>query len=555
MKFYKKIIAVALICAELMFSTSLGFADNYKVIGRNPDGSVNIPTDQIITPAGKQVEFAGRPNAVALSPDGKTAAFNIGGYSNGATPDYNPIITIDLTSGKIKQKFTLSTKERGGSYTGIIYSKSGDKLYASFGDGKILEFNVDKSGQLTLNKEIELPKNKDGKTSDPGGLALSSDNSKLYVALSRNNSIGVIDLTEKKMISEIPVGNAPYTILIDGNIGYVTNEGGKTAASGDYTNDSSGTPIISNSNTGMASTGTVSVVDLTLNKTIKNIDVGLHPTAICQNSSDIFVTNTNSDTISVINKATKLLVKTITVQPYPNAPFGSQPNAITMMGDKRLVVSLGSNNALAIYEWNGEKEAVKFEGLIPTGWFPGDVVNDPQLKSLVVANIKGVGSLGRENAIGPYKENNKTGHAVYSWLGSASIIPSPDKASLENYTKQVNTNNKWEKQGSNANSSEKKAIPIHLGEPSLIKHVFYVIKENRTYDQVLGDIKKGNGDPSLTLFGDKVTPNQHALANKYPLLDNFYCSGSVSADGHQWTDQALAPDYLERQFAGGFPRS
>ncbi|AEE14492.1 40-residue YVTN family beta-propeller repeat protein [Thermodesulfobium narugense DSM 14796] len=539
--------------------------------------SLWIPTDQNLTPAGKQILIPGRPNAIAISPDGNMVALNVGGYPNNLTPNYYPIVLVNLKEGKIIQNISLSKGERGGSYTGIVYSKDGSKLYASFSDGKILDFDVDSNGLLTLSKVIKLPESVDGKTSDPGGLSISPDNSKLYVALSRNNSIGIINLSNDKFEGEIPVGNAPYTILIDSNLAFVTNQGGRVATIGDYTNYSSGTSIISNPSTGAASTGTVSVVDLNTKSVIKNIPVGLQPTAMCQNTEDLFVTNVNNDTISVINKKSLNVVKTISVHPYPNSIFGSQPNAIAIYKNK-LYVSLGSNNAIAVYDWNGENEAVKFDGLIPTGWYPGDIAFDKALNIVVVANIKGVGSLGKEVPFDRSKEF--FGHSVYAWLGSISIVKYPDEKVLSDYTKQVYENNNWnnllsENAQANNNSGIFKvplqitepqnkisnyqfgisvSIPLHSGELSAIKHVFYIIKENRPYDQVFGDIKEGNGDPKLVLFGEKVTPNQHALAKDFVLFDNFYCSGSVSADGHQFTDQGLDPDYVERQF-GDFPRS
>jgi YVTN family beta-propeller protein len=537
---------ILILVLQFLFLQTTSFAEN----------SVSIPTDQILTPAGEQTLFSGRPNAIAINPDGKTAVANVGGYSNNFTPEYAPIVVINLNESKVIQKFSLSKSERGGSYTGIIYSDDGSKLYASFSDGKILDFNVDKDGLLTLYKIIELPTNIDGRTSDPGGLAISSDGSKLYVALSRNNSIGIVDLSTDKFIGEIPVGNVPYTILIDKNMAFVSNQGGRVATPNDFTNYSSGTSIVSNPTSGMSSTGTVSVIDLSTNSVVKNITVGLQPTAMCQNKEDIFVTNTNSDTISVINKQSLVAVKTISIHPYPNSIFGSQPNAIAISGDNKLFVSLGSNNAIAVYDWNGENEAVKFDGLIPTGWYPGDIAIDKALNSIVVANIKGLGSLGKEVPFGSSKQH--FGHSVYAWLGSISVIKYPDEKDLAEYTKQVYIDNNWDKLLSDNikenHISSPVPVPLILGEPSTIKHVFYIIKENRPYDQVLGDMKEGNGDPDLVVFGEKTTPNEHALAKDFILFDNFYCSGSVSADGHQWTDQGLNPDYIERQF-GDFPRS
>ncbi|GMA66010.1 alkaline phosphatase family protein [Alicyclobacillus fastidiosus] len=552
----RNLIVGVTLATVLAGSTSVMAAEHkYYTVGRQQNGSVVLPTDQVITPAGQQAEFPGRPAAVAVSPDGKTAAYNVDGLGYGDTPGYDPIVTVDLTTGKVKQKFTLTTNQHAGSYTGIIYSKDGSHLYVSYSENQIADFNVASDGTLSLNDVITLPG-----TPVPGALALSPDGKTLYVALSRNNALGVIDLTNHQLVKQIPVGNAPYGVVIDGSKAYVSNEGGRTAKPGDYTNDSSGTPIVSNPKTGAASTGTVSVVDLSTQAVTANMEVGLQPTAMYKSGQYLFVANTNNDTVSVIDTQTQQVIKTITIQPYPNAPFGSQPNAITMMPGNRLVVSLGSNNALAVYDWQGPREAVRFEGLIPTGWFPGGVALDPQYNRLVVANIKGVGSLDSQNFIGPSGPDGRTGYATYDFLGSTSLIPYPSEKNMIQYTAEVVHDNGWDKEKANdATSShgnvEAQPIPLHIGDPSTIKHVFYIIKENRTYDQQFGDMPQGNGDPSLTIFGQKVTPNQHALAEQFPLFDNFYGSGSISADGHQWTDQALAPDYVEREFGSYFPRS
>ncbi len=396
--------------------------------------SIWVPSGQTLTPAGAQILFPGRPNAIAINPDGNIAVANVEGRPNDITPGYSPIVVMDLNKGKVIQNISLSKSEYGGSYTGIVYSKDGSKLYASFSDGKILDFNVEKDGLLALDKVIEVPKDVDGKSSDPGGLAISPDGSKLYVALSRNNLVGVIDLATGKLVKQIPVGNAPYTILIDSdnpNFAFVSNQGGRVATAQDFTNYSSGTPIVSDPVSGRASTGTVSVIDLKTDSVIKNIPVGLQPTAMCQDKDYVFVTNTNQDTISVINKQSKAVVKTISIHPYPNSIFGSQPNAIAVSpDDKKLFVGLGSDNAIAVYDWNGEDRAVKFDGLIPAAWYPSDVVFDKTLNSIVVANMKGVGSLGKEVPFVEFskkikvlneteslgKEDLKSyGHSVYAW--------------------------------------------------------------------------------------------------------------------------------------------
>ncbi len=214
-----------------------------------------------------------------------------------------------------------------------------------------------------------------------------------------------------------------------------------------------------------------------------------------------------------------------------------------MTAQQQLVVALGTNNALGLYQWNAATLQVTPLGLIPTGWYPGSVGYAPNSQVLVTANIKGVGSLGPALAIG-----DKVGPSVFSAMGTASVIPVPNATTLSAYTAQVFTNNRWnliEETSANP-AAEVHAIPQHTGEPSSIKHVFLIVKENRTYDQVFGDDPRGNGDPAFVDFGQAITPNHHALAKQFALLDNFYGPSINSSDGHQWVTQAIAPDYIEK---------
>jgi YVTN family beta-propeller protein len=291
----------------------------------------------------------------------------------------------------------------------------------------------------------------------------------------------------------------------------------------------------------------VSVIDLQTHVVVKNIPVGLQPTAILAASGYIFVANTNSDSVSVIDTTANAVVETLRIKPFENAPFGSSPNGLAMTSRGKLAVSLGANNAVALYRWNRSRE-LAFEGFIPTAWYPSDVAvasaqaseasgtsNLPE--RLIVTNTKGT-ALG---SLVP-SEGNPSGKNTHTFVGSVSIVPVPREGDFEAYNLQVAANNGWERE------DEPSDRPLVFGKDHPIKHVIYVIKENRTYDQVLGDMPAGNGDPSLVQFGTLVSPNHHALAEKFGLFDNFYDSGVLSADGHQWTDQAIGPDYIEKAF-------
>lgn len=528
--------------------------DPLRQVGRQKDGTIVLPTNRILKPAGRQVEFNGRPNGIALSPDRKTVAV----LNNGDSC----IVLIDPETGKIKQEF--SAPESKASSNGILYSSDGKRLYASQTNGYLLIAGVKTDGTLTLERQVPLPFSSiryPGAKYNPNpiGLALSADDTTLYIALNRNNTLGVFDLASYTMLKEIPVGNAPTAVVISKDKIYVSNRGGRPARKDDFTVDSSGTPIVAHKNSGYATTGTVSVVDIKKGIEIDTITVGLHPTGLLVKDQRLFVANSNSDTVSVIDINSDKVIKTISIKPFENALFGSSPNALAMV-DNHLVVSLGASNCLAIYALGHQFGGVEFQGLIPTGWYPSGIVIVPDKKRLAVANTKGVGSLGPEiiweKPAGSTPTRGK-GHSSTAYRGSVSMIDFPNYKTLQEYTKKTLENNSWIKltqKNEKKQKVQKKPVPIpvEIGDPSVFKHVFYIIKENRTYDQIFGDFRdennnpKGNGDPKLVQFGKKVTPNHHALAQQFGLFDNLYDSGSISSEGHQWITQAFVVDYLTK---------
>ncbi|MDQ6849076.1 MAG: hypothetical protein M3070_03660, partial [Actinomycetota bacterium] len=368
--------------------------------------------------------------------------------------------------------------------------------------------------------------------------------------------LGVIDTATDKLVKEVPVGNAPRQVVLVGNQAFVSNEGGRPATAGDFTNLSDGTPVVSNSSTGAANTGTLSVVNLDSGSQTDSIPVGLQPTALYLNGSTLFVANSNNDSVSIVDTKTKQVTQTFNVNPVPGAKVGSYPNAITMPDANHVLVSIGRDNALAEYKYQGPAAPIKFVGLLPTDWYPVGVQMDSAIGKLEVTNDQGIGARGPASSIeqGPGTQP-ATGHNTYDDTGSLTTFPLPADGSLGDYTHQVFANNAWEHLGASAaQHAAPLAVPSQLGLPSKIKHVFLIVKENRTYDQVFGDVAKGNGDPSLAQFGAHVTPNAHALANRFGLLNNFYDQGTLSADGHNWLVQADANDYIEKEF-GAFYRS
>jgi YVTN family beta-propeller protein len=539
--------------SNLLFSKP----DPLRQVGRQKDGTIVLPTNRMLKPAGRQQEFNGRPNGIALSPDHKNVAVLNAGENN--------LLIMDAETGEIKQTFSPSGFK--ASSNGIIYAKDGRHLYASQANGYLLIAKVQPDGTLLLERQVALPLSNihyPGASYNPNpiGLALAEDDKTLYIALNRSNSLGVFDLSSLTMVKEIPVGNAPTGVVVGNGKVYVSNRGGRRADPGDFTRDSSGTAIVADRVSGYATTGTVSVVDIRGGRVV-SIPVGLQPSGLLLAGRRLFVANSNSDTVSVIDIQSDRVIKTISIKPFENALFGSSPNGLGMM-DNRLVVSLGASNCLAVYALGHQFGGVEFQGLIPTGWYPSGMVTDEEKGRLVVVNTMGVGSLGPETIWKKPKGSAPTkgrGHNSMAYRGSISILDCPDYQKLQDYTRQTLENNSWIKLIQGRQKAEKpvksqqippRPVPFKTGDPSTFKHVFYIIKENRTYDQVFGDFRdkagnpKGNGDPKLVQFGVGVTPNHHALARQFVLFDNLYDSGSISSEGHQWITQAFVVDYLAK---------
>src|SRR5262245_53970897 len=327
----------------------------------------------------------------------------------------------------------------------------------------------------------------------------------------------------QQVITKIAVCEDPYYCLVssDGKRVYVSNWGSRSVA----------------------------VIDTADNQVINNIPVGDHPNdlELTRDGRLLYVADANSNTVSVVSTEQMKEIEAISTALHPKSPIGSTPNAVALSPDeKTLYIANADNNDVAVVDVakSGNSEV---EGFIPTGWYPTSVRVSKDGKRIFVANGKGVASAANPQGPSPYK--GRTPQYIGSMLkGTVSLINLPPVAKLAQLTRRVYANSPYTDEMMKAARApkEKTAIPFRVGAPSPIKHVIYVIKENRTYDQVLGDVKEGNGDPSLCLFGEEVTPNQHALARQFVLLDNFYVDAEVSADGHNWSMAAYATDYTEK---------
>jgi YVTN family beta-propeller protein len=552
-----------------MFAQSVPFP-TYSA-GAQANGSFVVSTGQIITPAGTQVDLGirVRAKAVALNPNAATHTAAV--LTLGAT---QAVEVFDTRTGDVLQNYIVMGSDAHGSYNGIAYSADGKYLIFSQDSSFVTIANVTAEGLLTDYAQVSVPPNHSfiqcfpnsppaayanpcgtfytPATAYPGGVAISNDGKSAYALLNQNNTLTQIDLTASKPTQgpQIRVGNAPHSIVIDSNgtTAYVSNEGGRAATQADFQINSAGTEIVADPVVGAAITGTVSVVDLTSMKVTATISTGLHPTGMAFYGGYLLVANTYSDTISVVDTTTNEVKQTINlglpikVPGQKGAAYGAAPNSIAVDATAGIAyVALYNANAIAVVNLNANpKKAVM--GMIPVAYAPSSVVLDTANKKLIVANDKGVGTLYSFET--DYKV---TDYNTHQDNGTVSIIPVPNSTALTAMTAQVFENNHWDltenikSASGGTQDTNAVAIPAKIGDPSLIKHVFMIIRENRTYDQVLGDVAAGNGDSSLAVFGGKDTPNVHNLVARFPLFDNFYDPSRQSADGHQWITEGMAP--------------
>lgn len=517
-----------------------------RTVGPQRDGSIVASDNQTLTPAGRVVYLGSpvRAKAVALNPNRATHSGAV--LLMGAA---QPVIVFDTVTGKVLQRFTLiraqgkSSKQiNAGSYAGIAYSNNGTKLLFSQDNNHVVIASVNRrTGLLRQEQVIDLPAAPAGRehgSINPGGIAISRDGRRACVVLNAANTLGVVDLTASpaRLVEQIPVGNAPNSVVIRGKYAYVSNEGGRPATSKDFTNESDGTPLVVDRRDAFTITGTISVVDLTSGKQVKTINVGLHPAGMAISGSNLYVANAYSDSLSIVDLKTNRVVRTIdlSVPIEAGGVFGSGPNDVAVTGDGRAYVTLGQANAVAVINLS-DRDAKPVIGYIPTAYFPTSIVYDQAQKQLDVADDKGLGSRGSAVVKG-----GVAGYNTHADVGVVNLIPEPNANELAKFSRKVFDNNHWNLTMNIEVGKEyidphavPVAVPRHIGEPSLIKHVFLIVKENRTYDQMLGDVRWGNGAPAFAVFASAV-PNQHAFVKRFPLLDNVYAPSRQSADGHPW---------------------
>ncbi|NUR28838.1 MAG: phosphoesterase [Catenulispora sp.] len=505
-----------------------------------------LSSDQYINPIGTRlVVNQGKIMSSVVSPDGTHVAATVadGGVA---------LVIVDLRSWQVQQvvgKNAAATLKIDGNdvgQAGPAYSPDGRTLILSRMDG-LTKFTVNPDGTLANPVTIAIPA-QGAAHALTAGTVFSADGATVYAAVNGQNRVVAVDVASGTVKQSWNTGNAPRGVLLVGGKLYVTNEGGRTAVAGDATLNSYGTQVPASPATGATTTGTVSVIDTAdASAAVGSIDVGLHPTAVYAAGSTVFVTNTAGNSVSVIDAAKDKVVQTIQTQPWPQATVGYEPDAVTLTKDGRLLVTLGRANAVAVYRFTSAQQPARYVGLLPTDYFPTEITTVGD--QVLVSNTRGIDALRPVVA---------AGHGTHDTTSSLQKFKLPDDRAIRAYTDKVFQYNGWtDNSVTYAKGKGAKTpvpVPARIGDPSTIKHVFLIVKENRTYDQVFGDDPRGDGDSTLTQFGQAVTPNQHALAQQFGLYDNTYDTGTNSAEGHNWLMQADNPEYTESS-AGEYQRS
>jgi YVTN family beta-propeller protein len=484
-------------------------------IGKQEGGFYLLPTNQLLQPWGEQSKIKGRPVDIALDSTRRLlAVLNTR--------------SIDIFDASTSTPLG-SVRTRATSYVGLAFRPGTRELWSSEtarnGPDALLISEIGADGKAGEPQHITLQGHP-----VPTGIGFSSDGKFAYIALSRNNSVGIFDAATRKPIREVPTGVAPFAVLYSSKAGriFVTNRGGRRATDKDTKAPTSGSEAVTNPVTGTTTTGTVTVID---SETLepKEVPVGLAPSgmALSADESMLAIANGHSDTVSILNTRT-LKREDVKVPSYPEGFIGSQPIAVAFSADgKTIYTACGGINAITLLKH--EAAGWKASGSLPTGWFPSalTVAADDSLR---VVNIKGTGNT----------DNGKGAFNSTQYEGSLIRLPVPTDAQLAAGTREVVAANapQLEDAGGVKNLTS-------LG----IQHVLFIIKENRTYDQIFGDLPQANSDPKLVMYGRDITPNHHALAEKYVILDNFFTGGAISFDGHQWLMQSFVSDYTERAFA------
>ncbi len=500
--------------------------DKSRTVGATEKGFV-LPNGWTISPAGQQVLLSDLPLNILPLADSKHALVATSGYNK------HELCVVDLVTAVVVDRQLVNQ-----SWFGLVLDPQTNKIWWSGGGANLLHsFALKDRKLIRISPEdpdiSKIDRRSPRQRAFQSGIAWDAKTQTLFTLDIDAGSISALQAGATKKGAK--VGGRPYDVVL-------TRNGTRL-----YVSDWAGRSVLA-----------VDPLDL---RVVAKIPVGEHPNQLALHPNDdrLFVACASSNCVCVIDTKRGIVTETIMTALFPKAPEGSTPDALAVSPDgKTLFVANADNNCVAVIDI-AKVDRSQVQGFIPTGWYPTALGVTPDGKNLLV----GVGK-GNQTKPNPFFKPQEIGHVPpsrrYPYIGTTlsgalSIVPVPDEKQLAAYTATVYRNCPYSDELlTNAPSALKTAIPIKVGEPSPLKHVIYIIKENRTYDQVFGGIKEGDGDPALVMFGEKVTPNHHKLAKQFVLLDHLYCNGHVSRDGHPWSTMAYNTDYIGRDWALTYSR-
>ena len=491
-----------LISGGLFLAQSTPQSENPGSLGK---GTVLLPNGWKLAPAGRHIQLDDLPLEMVESRDGRYLVVTNSGYSP-------PILSVV----DVERNYVLDRVHVDNAWLGLVFSPDGKKLYSSEGGASGIGVFAFEDGKLRSMASLKIPR--PAEESFVGGLSISPDGTRLYAVQILGNALAAIDSSSGKILKSVPLDAEPYTSLVSSN--------GKSLFVSMW---------------GAARVLELNAEDLELRGTIS---VGEHPNAmvLSPDGNRLFVSCANTNSVWIIDLKKREAEEQVSVALYPQAPVGTTPCGLGLSPDgKTLLVANSDNNAVAVVDVSRPQQS-SVQGFIPTGWYPTAARFSRDGRHVYILSGKGLTSVA--NPRGP-DDPNYIGELL---LGTLSKLDPPDSKQLETYTKTVYELTPYSDafRLSPAHAPDNSPIPQRVGAPSPIRHVFYILRENRTYDQVFGDIPEGNGDPNLCLLHQEVTPNAHALAREFVLFDNFYVDAEVSADGHAFSMGAYANDFIEK---------
>jgi DNA-binding beta-propeller fold protein YncE len=541
---------------EVAYSPPRESAVKSNLPGKKADGSVLLPNQWSLRPVGKQIELRDFPINIAVHPGGRFLAVLHSGYSA------HQVSIVDLKKGEAVSHAALAQ-----SFYGLEFSHDGSRLFCSgAGEERIHSFDFH-DGTLTNHETIQLREIKERAV--PAGLAVAPDGHTLYVANVWGDRVTRVDLVQPPRTVDIllrtdsgPLLNTEGTRTSDADTEAAAKRAEVYLLQANPEDTFPYTCRLDEKKqrlyVSLWAQSSVAVIDLKSNEVAARWPTEEHPCEMALNRSGklLFVANANKNTVTVLNTDSGKPIETIWAALYPQSPPGSTPNSLALSPDeKTLFVANANINVVAVFDVSTPGKSRSL-GFIPVGWYPTSVRVTPDGKHLLIAN--GKGGISRANPLGPQPALNLNTNRTVEYIaslfrGTLSVIELPSRKNFEQQLKEY-TARAYDCTPLNATAQvtaprpPDNPIPLAPGQPCPIKYVFYIIKENRTYDQVLGDMPNGNGDPKLCLFPERVTPNHHKLARDFVLLDNFYADAEVSAGGHEWSMGAYATDFVEKMW-------